>query len=162
VLQEEDSHKRPIRFLPVFQHAVQAPAIVEPTERPFHFPALATIPPVMPIFGGPAPRNRDMVLAIRREGNNPALAQGAAVRFTIVPFVQAQAFGFPFPFADANAINRLQQFDQILTVGSTESEIERMAIGLNDQMTFQPVNSVFARVADFFFCPFLDFTTLAS
>jgi hypothetical protein len=162
VLQEKDSHERPIRFLPVLQHAVQTPAIVEPTERPFHFPALATIPPVMPIFGGPATQNRDMVFAIGREGNNPALAQGAAVRFTIVPFVQAQAFGFPFAFADANAINRLQQFDQIVTVGRTEREVERMAIGLDDQMTFQPVNSVFARVANLFFCPFLDFTTLAS
>ena len=128
----------------MFQHAVQAPAIVEPTERPFHFPALATIPPVMPILGGPAPRNRDMVLAIRREGDNPALAQGAAMRFTVVPFVQAQAFGFSFPFADANAINRLQQLDQIVTVRSTEREIERMTIGLNDQMSFQPVNSVFS------------------
>ena len=103
-----------------------------------------------------------MVLAIQREGNNPAVAQGAAVGFAIVPFVQAQAFGFSFPFADANAINRLYQFDQIITVGGTGGEVERLAIGLNDQMPFQPVNSGFARVADFFFGPFLDFTTLAS
>ena len=85
-----------------------------------------------------------MVLAIRREGDNPALAQGAAMRFTVVPFVQAQAFVFSFPFADANAINRLQQLDQSGTVRSTEREIERMTIGLNDQMSFQPVNSVFS------------------
>jgi hypothetical protein len=85
-----------------------------------------------------------MVLTIRRKGNNPALAQGAAVCFAIVPFVQAQAFGFPFPLADANAINRLQQFEQIITVGSTEREIERMAIGLDDQMPFQPLKAVFS------------------
>jgi hypothetical protein len=162
VLDEKDSHERPICLLPVLQHTIQTALIVEPTERPFDFPPLAAIPPVMKIFRGPTPWNRDMVFAIGREGNNPALAQGAAVRFTIVPFVQAQAFGFPFAFADANAINRLQQFDQIVTVGRTEREVERMAIGLDDQMTFQPVNSVFARVANLFFCPFLDFTTLAS
>ena len=101
-----------------------------------------------------------MIFAIRREGNNPTLTQGAAVRLTIVSFVQTQAFRFAF--ADANAINRLQQFDQIITVSSTEREVERMAIGVDDQMAFQPINSVFSRVSDFFFCPFLDFTTLAS
>jgi len=162
VLDEKDSHKSPIRFLPMFQHPVPTPAIVEPTERPFHFPALATIPPVMPIFGRTATRNRNLIFAIRREGNNPTLTQGAAVRLTIVSFVQTQAVRFAFAFADANAINRLQQFDQIITVSSTEREVERMAIGVDDQMAFQPINSVFSRVSDFFFCPFLDFTTLAS
>jgi hypothetical protein len=109
VLQEKDSHESPIRFLSVFQHAVQASPIVEPTKRPFHFPALAAIPPVMNLFWGAAAWNCDMVLAIRGERNNPSLAQGAAVRFAIVPLVQAQAFGVPFAVADANAINRLQQ-----------------------------------------------------
>jgi len=103
-----------------------------------------------------------MVLAIRRKGNNPALAQSAAVRFTIVPFVQSQAFGFPFAFADTNAIDRLQQFDEVIAVGSTESEVERMPIGLDNQVAFQPLNSMFSRVADLFFCPLRDFTTLAS
>jgi hypothetical protein len=162
VLQEIDSHERPIRFLPMFQHTVQTPAIVKPTKRPFHFPALATIPFVMTIFRGTATGNRNMILAIGREGNNAAVPQGAAVRFAIVPLVQAQAFGFPFAFADANAINCLQQLDEVISISGTKSEVERVAIGVNDQMTFQPVNPVFSRVADFFFCPFFDFTTLAS
>jgi len=85
-----------------------------------------------------------MILAIRRERNNPALAQSAAMRFAIVPFVQAQAFRFPFAFADANAINRLQQLDQIIAVSRTQGKIERMAIGLDDQMAFQPVNPMFS------------------
>ena len=103
-----------------------------------------------------------MILTIRREGNNPAVAQGTAVQFAIVPFVQAQAFGFPFAFADANTIDCLQQLDQIISVSRTEREVERMAIGVDDQMAFQPLNSMFSRVADCFFCPFLDFTTLES
>jgi hypothetical protein len=162
VLQEKDSHERPVRFLPVLQHAIQAPPIIEPTERPFHFPALTAIPFVMTIFRGTTTGHRDMILAIGCEGNNPAVAQGAAVRLAIVPFVQAQAFGFPFAFADANTINRLQQLDEIIAVGGTEREVQRMAISVDDQMAFQPVNPVFSRVANFFFCPFLDFTTLAS
>lgn len=85
-----------------------------------------------------------MVFAIRRERNNPTLAQGTAVRFAIVAFVQAQAFGFPFALADTNAIDRLQQLDEVITIGRTESEVERMAIGLNDQMAFQPLNSMFS------------------
>jgi hypothetical protein len=101
-----------------------------------------------------------MIFAIRREGNNPTLTPGAAVRLTIVSFVQTQAVRFAF--ADANALNRLQPFDQIIPVGSTEREVERMAIGVDDQMAFQPVNSVFSRVSAFFFCPFLDFTPRAS
>jgi hypothetical protein len=162
VLKEKDSHKSPIRFLPVFQHTVQTPPIVEPTERPFHFPPLAAIPPVMKIFRGTAAWNRDVVLAVGREGNNPSLAQGAAVGFAIVPFIQPEAFGVPFAFADANALNRLQQLDEIIAVGGTQGEVEGMAIGVDDQMAFQPFNSVFSRVADLFVCPFLDFTTLAS
>jgi hypothetical protein len=136
VLQEKDSHERPIRFLSMFQHAVQAPPIIEPAECPFHLPALAAIPPVMQIFRRTTTGNRDMVLAIGRERNNSSLAQGAAVWFTIVPLIQAQAFGFSFAFADANAINRLQQLDEIISVGGTESEVERMAIGVDDQMAF--------------------------
>ncbi len=136
MLQEKDSHERPIRFLPVLPHAVQAPPIIEPTERPFHFPALATIPFVMTIFRGTATGNRDMILAIGREGNNPSLTQGAAVRPAIVPFVQAQAFRFPFAFTDANAIDRLQQLNEIIAIGRAESKVKRMAIGVDDQMAF--------------------------
>mgnify|MGYP003393656686 CR=1 FL=1 len=146
----------------MFQHTVQAPMDVEPTERPFHFPPLATIAPVVTIFGWTPARNGDMVLTIGGDGNNAALPQGPAVRFAIVAFVQAQAFGFALPLADANAIDRLQQLDEVITVGFTQGEVQRMPIGLNDQMAFQPFNSVFSGVADFLIRPFLDLTTLAS
>lgn len=144
MLQEKDSHERPIRFLPVLQHAVQAPPIIEPTERPFHFPALTTISFVMTIFRGTTTGNRDMILAIGREGNNPALSQGAAVRLAIVPFIQAQAFGVAFAFADANTIDRLQQFDEIIAVGSTEREVEGMPMRVDHEVAFEPVNPVFS------------------
>jgi len=162
VLEEKDSHKGTIRFLAMFQHAVQPPMVVKPTERPFHLPPLAAIAPVLNIFRGTAARNGDMVLAIGGDGNNATLAQGAAMRFAIVAFVQPQAFGVALTLADANAVDRLQQFEDIIAVGFTQGEVEGMAIGVDDQMAFEPFNPVFSRVPDLGVRPFLDFTTLAS
>ena len=136
MLEEKDSHEGTIGFLAMFQHTVQSPMDVEPTERPFHFPPLATIAPVVTIFGWTPARNGDRVLTIGGDGNNAALPQGPAVRFAIVAFVQPQAVGFAFALADANAINRLQQFDEVVAVGFTQSEIEGMTIGVDDQMAF--------------------------
>jgi hypothetical protein len=162
MLEEKDSHQGPIRFLAMFQHAVQPPTVVEPTERPFHLPPLAAIAPVMDILRRAATRNRDMVLAIGDDGNNAPLAQGAAMRFAIVTFVQPQAFGFALMLADADAINRLQQLDEVIAVRFTQGKVEGMAIGVNDQMAFEPFNPVFSRVPDLGVRPFLDFTILAS
>ena len=144
MLEEKDSHEGPIRFLAMFQHAVESPMIVEPTERPFHFPPLAAIAPVMDICRRAATRNGDMVLAIGGNGNNAALPQGAAMGFAIVAFVQPQAFGFALPLADANAVDRLQQFEDVIAVGFTQGEVEEMAIGVDDQMAFEPFNPVFS------------------
>ena len=105
----------------------------------------------MTIFGRTAQRNGDVIFAVRRNGNNPTSAQGTAQRFAVIAFVQPQAFGFPFALTDANAINRLQQFDQIIAVSRTERKVKGMAMSLNDQMAFQPVNSMFSRVANGFF-----------
>jgi hypothetical protein len=162
VFEEKDSHKGTIRFLAMFQHAVQSPMVVEPTERPFHRPPLAAIAPGMDIFRRTATRNGDMVLPIGGDGNNATLTQGAAMRVAIVAFVHPQAFGFALPLADANAVDRLQQFEDIIAVGFTQGEVEGMAIGVDDQMAFEPFNPVFSRVPDLGVRPFLDFTTLAS
>src|SRR2546425_5375966 len=146
----------------MFQHTVQSPMDVEPTECPLHFPSLAAITLVMTIFGRTPARNGDMVLTIGGDGNNASLTQGPAVRFAIVAFVQPQASRFAPTLADANALDRLQQLDKVIAVRFTEGEVERMAIGVDDEVAFQPFNPVFARVPDFFVRPFFDFTTLAS
>ena len=79
-----------------------------------------------------------MVLAIGGERNHAPLAQRPAVRFAIVAFVQPQAFGFTLALADANALNGLQQLDKVIAVRFTEGEVERMAIGVDDEVAFQP------------------------
>jgi hypothetical protein len=162
VFKEKDSHEGPVSFLAMFQHAVQPSMDVEPTERPLHLPPLAAIAPLMDIFRRAPARNSDMVLAIGDDGNNAPLAQGPAVRFAVVAFVQPQAFGFTLALADANTINGLQQLDEVIAVRFTQREVQRMPIAINDQVPFQPFNPVFSRVPDFLVCPFLDFTTLAS
>jgi hypothetical protein len=136
VLEEKDSHEGPIRFLTMFQHAIQSPTVVEPTERPFHLPPLAAITPVMDIFRRAAARNGDMVRAIGSDWNNTPLAQGPAMRFAIVAFVQPQAFGFALPLADANAINCLQQLDEVIAVRFTQGEVKGVPIGVDDQVAF--------------------------
>ena len=162
MLEEKDSHEGPIRFLAMFQHAVQPPMDVEPAKRPFHLPPLAAVAPVVDIFRRTTTRNGDMILAIRGDGNNAALAQGTAVRLTIVAFVQPQAFRFALALADADAINGLQQLDEVIAVGFAQGEVEGMPMGIDDQMAFEPFNLVFSRVPDLGVQPFLDFTTLAS
>jgi len=136
VLEEKDSHKGTIRFLAMCQHAVQPPTVVEPTKRPLHLPPLAARAPGMDIFRRAAARNGDRVLTIGGDGNTAPLAQGAAMRFAIVAFVQPQAFGFALTLADANAINRLQQLAEVIAVGFTQGEVEGRAIGVNDQRAF--------------------------
>jgi hypothetical protein len=162
VLKEKDSHESPVSLLAMFQHAVQPSMDVEPAERPLHLPPLAAIAPLMDIFRRATTGNSDMILPIRGDGNNASLAQGTAVRLAIVAFVQPQAVGFALALADANAINGLQQLDKVIAVRFTQGEVQRMAIAINDQMPFQPFDSVFSGVSDFFVRPFLDLTTLAS
>jgi hypothetical protein len=84
------------------------------------------------------------------------------MRIAIVAFVQPQAVGFALTLADADAINRLQQFAEVITVGFTEGEVERIPISVDNQMAFEPFNPVFSGVPDLGVQPFLDFTTLAS
>src|SRR6059036_3489673 len=126
MFEEKDSHEGPIGFLAMFQHAVQSPMDVEPTERPFHLPSLAAIAPMMGIFRRAAARNGDRVLAIGGDGNNAPLAQRPAVRFAIVAFVQAPAFGFTLALADANALNGLQQLEKIMAGRFPQREVQRM------------------------------------
>ena len=145
----------------MFQHAVQPPMEVEPAERPFHLPPLAAIAPVMNVLRGAAARNGDRVLTIRGEGNNAPLAQGPAVRFAIIAFVQPQAVRFALTLADANTVDRLQQCGAGVAGGFPQGEVEGVTIGVDDQMAFQPFNPVFSGVSDFLVRPFLAFTTRA-
>ncbi len=94
-----------------------------------------------------------MIFAIRREGNNPTLRKARRCA-SYRSCVQTPAFRFAFAFADANAINRLPQFDQIITVGSTERAVERMAMASLTRGRFSPLIRCFPAYPTSFFAPF--------
>jgi len=119
VLEEKDSQEGPRGFLALFQPAVQPPRDVEPTERPFPLPALAAIAPRMDSFRRATARDGDRVLPRGGKGNKASLAPPTAVRFAIVAFVQAQAFGLALARADAKASEGLQQLAKVIAVGFT-------------------------------------------
>jgi hypothetical protein len=50
----------------------------------------------------------------------------------------------------------------IMAIGSTHRAVQRIAIGLDDQVAFEAVNPVFAGVADLVLGPLCDLITLAS
>ena len=114
MLDEKDSHEGTVRLLAMCQQAVQSPMVVEPTERPLHFPSLTAITTGVAIFGRTPMRNGDMVLTMGSEGNKAALTQGPAVRFALVAFIQTQTVGFTLTLAAAKALAGLQQLEEVI------------------------------------------------
>ena len=108
MLDEEYPQKCPVRFLALFEQAIHPAIIIQPTKRPFDFPPLATVPFFPSIFRRTAQRLRDMVIAIRDDRNDSALAQGTAMGFAIVAFIQAQALGPTATAANPDTVHRFQ------------------------------------------------------
>lgn len=117
MLDEEDSHERPIRFLTVLQHAIQATHVVNPCKTALDFPALPTVAFMLLVFGRPPARDADMIFAIGNNRDDPSAAQLTPQGFTIIALIQSQAFGFALTFADTNAINRFENFALLMPVG---------------------------------------------
>src|SRR5712692_11960162 len=143
-------------------HAVQPPMDVEPTDRPFPLPSLAARAPRRDIFRRATAREGDLVLPRGGKGTKAALAQPTAVRFALVAFVQAQAFGLALALADAHASEGLQQLDKVSAVGFTQGEVEWVALGGEDQRAFEPFKPGFSGVPALGVRPFLDLPTRAS
>ena len=122
MFEEKDSHEGPVRFLPMFPHAVQSSMDIEPPKRPLHLPPLATITPVGDIFRRTTTRTSDRVLTGGGEGTKASVTQGPAVRFAIVAFVQPPAVGVALTLANAKASERLQQLEEVSAVRFTQGE----------------------------------------
>jgi hypothetical protein len=88
VLDEKDSDESAIRLLTLFQEPIEPAVVVEPGKTSFDLPPLATVPPVVLIFGGSPPGDGDMVFAIGGIGNDTTLPQFPPQRLTIIPFVE--------------------------------------------------------------------------
>jgi hypothetical protein len=131
------AHQRPIGFLPTFKEPIQSTIVVDPSESTFHFPALPTIALMLSVFGRSALGDTDMVFAIGNDRNDPPLAQGAPQRFTVVTLVQSQPFRAPPSLTDANSIDGFQNIDLVIPIGPTQGEVQRMTVGVDDDMPFE-------------------------
>jgi len=144
VFDEIDSHKSAITSLTLFQKTIQAVAVVEPRKASFNFPPLPTVPYLVFIFWWASSWNRHVILAIRGIRYDATFAQCLSEWFTIVAFIEPQAFRSPPPFTDFNTVYRFKDFTLIVPVGLAQREAERMTVGINDQVTFYAANTVFS------------------
>lgn len=136
VSNDEDSQKSAISFLAVLTQAVQPTTVVDPGEGALDLPALPTVAFVVPIFRRTAFGDRDVILAVREDGNNPAATKCAPQGFTVIPLVHAQALGPTATFAEADAINGFQNVDLVIAVRSAQGEMERVSIRVRNDMAF--------------------------
>jgi hypothetical protein len=138
VSDEEDSQKSAIRFLIPFQEPIQAAGLVEPGKGAFHLPTLATVPFVMTIFRGTPAGNGDMIFTVGRKRDNATGTELAAQRFTIIPFIQAQAVRFTFALADANSIKGDQNGPLAMPVRFADREVKGMPMSVYHEVSFEP------------------------
>lgn len=89
-------------------------------------------------------RNRHVIRTIRSIGDDATLTQSLSERFTVVAFVESQTLWTTTAFTDLDAVYRFQDFTLVVPIGFAQSEIERMAIGINHPVTFEAANTVFS------------------
>ena len=85
-----------------------------------------------------------MIRTIRSVGDDATLTQLLSERFTVVAFVESQTLWTTTAFTDLDAVYRFQDFTLVVPVGFAQSEIERMAIGINHYVAFEAANTVFS------------------
>ncbi len=138
MLDAEDSDERTIGFLTVLQHSIQATHVVNPGETALDFPALATVAFMLSVFGQSPARDADMIFAIGGNRDDPSSAQLTPQGFTVIAFIQSQAFRFAFAFADPNAIKGFENFALLMPIGFAQREVQRMSMAVNHQVAFEP------------------------
>jgi len=144
VFDEIDSHKSAISFLTFFEEAIQATQVVEPSKASFNFPPLTAVALLVFILRRSSRRHRYVITAIGSIRHDPAFPKLLSEWFAVITFIEAQAFRTPESFANLNAIYRFEYFTLVVPVGFRERKVERVAIGINDQVAFYAVNTVFS------------------
>ena len=85
-----------------------------------------------------------MVTAIGSIRYNPALAKLLPERLAVVTFIESQAFRTPSSFANFDTIDRFEDFTLVVPVSFAQSKVEWVTVGVNDQMAFEAVQTVFS------------------
>lgn len=92
----------------------------------------------MPILRGTPEGNGDMIFTGGRNRDNAPGTELAAQRFTIIPFIQAQAFRFTFALPDANSIEGGQDGPLVMSVRFADREVKGMPMSVYHEVSFEP------------------------
>jgi hypothetical protein len=65
-------------------------------------------------------------------------------RFTVVTFIESQTLWTATALTDFNPVSRCQDFALVVPVGFAQSEIERIAVGLNHRVACSAAKTVFS------------------
>jgi hypothetical protein len=64
--------------------------------------------------------------------------------FAIVAFVETQAFRTADSLADLDTIYRFKYLALVVPIGFAQGKVEGIAVGVNDQVAFEAVQTVFS------------------
>jgi hypothetical protein len=92
----------------------------------------------MTIFRGTTEWNGHMLFTVGSTRDNATGTEVAAQRFAIIPFIQAQAFGFTFALADATSVEGRQDGALVMPIGFADSEVQRMPMRVYYEVPFAP------------------------
>lgn len=103
-----------------------------------------------------------MILPERSVWCDATLPEFFAMRFMVISFIKSESFWFPFSSANFNAVDSLQEVSLVRMIRATDLEVERVAMCINHEVSFQAFNLMFSRISYFTIRPLFDFTTEAS
>jgi hypothetical protein len=144
VSDEIDSHKSAISFLTFFKETIQTITVVKPSKASFDFPALPTVTLLVLILWRSPFWNRHVIFTILGIRYDLTFPQFSSEWFAIVAFVESQAFRSAATFADFDAIYRFKDLALVVPVGFAQSKVEWIAVGVNDHMAFEALQTVFS------------------
>ena len=85
-----------------------------------------------------------MIRTIRSIRYDPAVTQFLSERLTVITFIKSQPLRTTAAFNNLDAIYRFKEFALVMPVGLAQCEVERIAVRINHQVAFEPVQTVFS------------------
>ena len=85
-----------------------------------------------------------MITAIWSNWDYPSLAQLLPEWFAIIAFIESQALWSAATFADFDAVYRFKDLALVVPVGFAQSKVEWIAVGVNDHVAFEALQTVFS------------------
>ncbi len=87
--------------------------------------------------------NCNVIGTIRSVGHDPAFTECLSEQFAVITFIESQTLWPTTALTNLDAAYRFKDFALVVPVGFAQSEIERIAIGINHGVAFEATNTVF-------------------